>query len=378
VELLYLPVASALRSRAKAFIDTVVWRTGDAMGALIVLAAVSSGRVSLSGLSVVVLVAVLGWIAAAYTARRTYVEALQESILEHRLDVERLAYQDAERSTIEILTAALSSDDPSVRKEAIAGLSAARDTSALARVEALAADDDRGVRAEALVYLARCGVTDPLVHLGALDDVHEEALTSAIAQFLAQPGSTESAATIRMLLDAAPSEVRRQIPELLERIGTPAAAGSLFEYLFDADPVMRLGTVTALNRVQQGSEEGAAEREITEVVLDAEILGHYRSYQLLSRHDASDPATAAIREEMEQELERIFRLVKLLLPDRDLHSAYVGVQSANAAVHANALEFLEHALPPHLRALLLPLIDREVGVEERLAIADRTVGRLSA
>ena len=378
VELLYLPVPSALRSRAKAFIDTVVWRTGDAVGALLVLAAVSFGRVSLAGLSLVVLVAVSGWIAAAYTARRTYVDALQASILEHRLDVERLADQDAERSTIEILTAALSSDDPSVRKEAVAGLSAARDTSALDRVAALAADTDRGVRAEVLVYLARCGVADPLMHLGALDDVHEEALTAAIAQFLAQPGSSETAATIRVLLDAAPDEVRRQIPELLERIGTPAAAGDLVEYLFDADPVMRLGTVTALNRVQQANEEGTGDREVIEVVLDAEILGHYRSYQLLAQHDASDPAAATIHEEMEQELERIFRLVKLLIPSHDLHSAYVGVQSANAAVHANALEFLEHALPPRLRASLLPLIDREVGVKERLAIADRMVGSLPA
>ena len=31
VELLYLPVGARIRSNAKAFIDTVVWRTGDAI-----------------------------------------------------------------------------------------------------------------------------------------------------------------------------------------------------------------------------------------------------------------------------------------------------------------------------------------------------------
>ena len=48
---------------------------------------------------------------------------------------------------------------------------------------------------------------------------------------------------------------------------------------------------------------------------------------------------------MDEELERIFRLMKLLLPEHDLHSAYFGLQSDNALVHSNALEFLEHALP---------------------------------
>ena len=42
--------------------------------------------------------------------------------------------------------------------------------------------------------------------------------------------------------------------------------------------------------------------------------------------------------------------------------------------HANALEFLEHALPARLRTMLLPLIDGEVSVDGRIAIAERMVG----
>jgi AAA family ATP:ADP antiporter len=375
VELLYLPVPARSRSQAKAFIDTVVWRTGDAAGALIVLAGVSLAHVTVPELSIVALVVIGAWILAAFTARRTYVDALRASIHEHRLDVERLAEQQAERSTLDVLTGALSSADPAVRRDAIAALSAAGDRSALARVEELAADADRGVRAEALVYLARCGAADPLTRVDALDDVHGEALTSAIAHFLAQPGSSEeSAHTIRALLDAAPQETRRQIPELLERMGTPGVNEHLVDYLFDADPLMRLESVSALNRVTQESDEGPVDRELVEVVLDAEIMGHYRSYQLLATRRGSGADMDAAREEMAREVERIFRLVKLLLPNHDLHSAYVGVQSDNHAVHANALEFLDHALPPRLRTSLLPLIDSEVSVEDRIAIAERMLG----
>ena len=77
---------------------------------------------------------------------------------------------------------------------------------------------------------------------------------------------------------------------------------------------------------------------------------------------------------MGHELERIFRLLKLLLPQHDFHSAYVGLQSGKAVVHANALEFLEHALPAQMRTMLLPLIDSEVGLADRIKLAERMVG----
>ena len=84
--------------------------------------------------------------------------------------------------------------------------------------------------------------------------------------------------------------------------------------------------------------------------------------------------TEAIREAMERELERIFRLMKLLFPQQDLHSAYVGVQSRNPVIHDNALEFLENILSPQLRSLLLPLLDSEVPASSRIGLANRVLG----
>jgi AAA family ATP:ADP antiporter len=110
----------------------------------------------------------------------------------------------------------------------------------------------------------------------------------------------------------------------------------------------------------------------------AEILGHYRSYQLLAQLSAgdrvTDPAVTRAKASMDEDLERIFRLMKLLFPAHDFHSAYVGLQSANAGVRANALEFLEHTLPARLRTLILPLIDGEVSVVARMKIANRIIG----
>jgi hypothetical protein len=178
--------------------------------------------------------------------------------------------------------------------------------------------------------------------------------------------------------EGGPNDVRHAIPDVLQRIATPEAEQVLVEYLLDVDPVLRLRSIAALNKLRQSTGNRSLEHELIETVLAAEILGHYRSYQLLGRlsesNVADEPARTRVKESMDQELERIFRLMKLMLPEHDLHSAYVGLQSGNSAVRANSVEFLEHALPARLRTLLMPLIDSEVTMVERIRIADRMVG----
>ena len=70
--------------------------------------------------------------------------------------------------------------------------------------------------------------------------------------------------------------------------------------------------------------------------------------------------------------------MKLLLPGPDLHSAYEGLRSSAPDIRANAVEYLEHALPPRMRELLMPLLDNEVSVDERIAIAERMAGTVGA
>ena len=62
---------------------------------------------------------------------------------------------------------------------------------------------------------------------------------------------------------------------------TPSRCSS--NILLDADPVLRLRTVAALNKLRQLNPDRRLERELVETVLAAEILGHYRSYQLLGK-----------------------------------------------------------------------------------------------
>ena len=115
-----------------------------------------------------------------------------------------------------------------------------------------------------------------------------------------------------------------------------------------------------------------------EAALGAEVLGHYRSYQILGQVAAGgpgrEPLDQGLRTAMREELERVFRLLDLLHPRRGFRSAWVALQSGNAFLHDQALDLLESALRPEMRALLVPLVDPEVKEEQRVRLARRLVG----
>jgi AAA family ATP:ADP antiporter len=183
----------------------------------------------------------------------------------------------------------------------------------------------------------------------------------------------------RLLSDpAVPIEIRRELPGVLLRIGTAAAEQVLMESLLQGDAVFRFRVVSSLNKLRENNPHLWIDPRTIEVLLAAEIAGHYRSYQALgplrSALRADSPPLTALGQAMAQELERIFRLMALAHPTAGLHDAYVGVRSPNPAVRANALEFLENVLPPALRHVLLPLIDSQVTVDERIARANQLVG----
>ena len=152
------------------------------------------------------------------------------------------------------------------------------------------------------------------------------------------------------------------------------------ESVLDRDVVLRYHTIAALNRLGQAHPDRQTDRKLIESVLAAEIMGHYRSYQVLGtlgnalEESSANPIEHGLKESMEKESERIFRLLKILYPQYDMHSAYVGLQSADPIVHDNAVEFMDSVLPPEVRQVIIPLFDRNVSVDDRIATANRMLG----
>ena len=507
VELLYLPVPSAHTFRVKSFIDTVVYRLGDAGGGLVVLLFAAVLGWSPARVSTVAIVLVGAWMVAAYVARRQYVENLRESIHQHRVDHERASMAVMDRDTTQLISSRLKGntreiayalnlfemahdrkvhpavrgllnhEHAEIRQQAIRLLARAGDASVKEEVEQLLKDPSLEVRTEALLYLTAFDDTDPLERIEQLGDFEDFSIRAAVVAFLARPGKTQNVDAARLMLAkmveepgeegrrtrleaarliailpdtferelrtllddqdvevartaiaavgrlkkrsmiatvldrlAEPAlnessvaalakfgdrivgtlrdylvdpemrpEVRREIPRVLQEIGSAAAQAVLVESILDRDVVLRYHTISAINRLGQAHPGRSTDRKLIETVLAAEIMGHYRSYQVLGTlegalDDPSNPVEHGLRESMEKETERIFRLLKILYPQYDLHSAYVGMQSDDPVVHDNAVEFMDSVLPPEVRSLIIPLFDRNVTVGQRIATANRVMG----
>ncbi len=507
VELLYLPVSSAHTFRVKSFIDTVVYRAGDATGGVLVLLFAAVLGWSAPQLSIIGIALVSAWMVAAFVARRQYVENLRESIHQHRVDYERASMPVLDRDTTQMISSRLKGDTreiayalslfemahdrkvhpavrgllnhehPEIRQQAIRLLARAGDGTVKDQVEALLRDPNLEVRTEALLYLTGFDQIDPLTQIEQLGDFEDFSIRAALVAFLAKPGKSQNVDAARLLLqkmveeagddgrrtrleaarliailpdiferelrtlledtdveivraaivaagtlkkrtmvgllvdrmgepalnEAAvaalakfgdrivgtlrdylsdpeiPAEVRREIPKVLQEIGTTIAYAVLVESVLDRDVVLRYHTIAAINRLGQAHPDRATDRKLIETVLAAEIMGHYRSYQVLatlegSMDDPSNPIEHGLRESMEKETERIFRLLKILYPQYDLHSAHVGMQSTDPVVHDNAVEFMDSVLPPEVRSLIIPLFDRNVPVRDRITTANRLLG----
>jgi AAA family ATP:ADP antiporter len=241
----------------------------------------------------------------------------------------------------------------------------------------LIVDEDEEVARQAVRsarVLAAESLADALLAALARPELADEA-----ADALARIGNTIVPELARRLRDDSENlEIRRELPSVLVRIATPQAEQVLVESLLHADTTLRHRVIASLNKLRAIHPDVWIDPNTIELLLAAEIAGHYRSYQVLGplqrQLKDDDPVLQAMRHAMEQELERIFRLMNLLYTEEGLHDAYVGLRASNPAIRANALEFLDNVLKPELRPLLVPLLDAQVSIDERIQIADRLVG----
>jgi AAA family ATP:ADP antiporter len=283
---------------------------------------------------------------------------------------------DASRALLETMTRATGPTAARERAEAARAMAIAPNAF-LDLHAALIRDPDETVAREA-IRSAKAVAHDDL--LPALVDVlGRDELTDEVAAALAQLGPRSVPEIERRLRDESlPLDTRRELPAVLVRIGTAEAEQALIGSLLQSDVMLRHRVIASLNKLRLVHPEVALDPSTINLLLAAEIAGHYRSYQvlgpLLERVKPEDQVVQAMQQAMEQELDRIFRLMALLLPHVGLHDAYVGLRSSDELVRANSLELLDNVLEPELRQLLVPLLDAQVTMAERIEIANRLVG----
>ena len=157
--------------------------------------------------------------------------------------------------------------------------------------------------------------------------------------------------------------VRRHIPATIARIPSQRSMDLLVSLLDDPDHVLRdkaIAGMEALRKLPQGLT-CAPDR------IDAMLMSETRSYfEHLTLHDdvfgrGAMPTTAllarVLTERTEQSVGRVYRLLALLHPWKNIATTRWAIDHGNASTRAQAFEYLDNILPSHMRHAVLPMLE---------------------
>jgi len=108
VEVLYLPLDSRRRERAKGIIEVFGHRVGQALASVLIIGAVALG-VTTPQLGIALLFLVAGWLVAILSTRRQYVDQFRARLRQGVVDTQ-LELEELDRHSIDVLLNALNSD----------------------------------------------------------------------------------------------------------------------------------------------------------------------------------------------------------------------------------------------------------------------------
>jgi ATP:ADP antiporter, AAA family len=176
-----------------------------------------------------------------------------------------------------------------------------------------------------------------------------------------------------------PQPIRHAIPRALGEIHTQSSIEALFRCRERQDVRLAFRVLKASNRIRASGAEVVFPRVTVTEDVEYDVRGHlfalvhYRSCPIGRGRSAERLLCVALNERMEHALDRVFRRLTLLYPVTDLVAAYQGVRSSDPRLRGNAIEYLENALAPDHRRLVLPLVD-DSGDAARLRLAEQLYG----
>jgi HEAT repeat protein len=162
-------------------------------------------------------------------------------------------------------------------------------------------------------------------------------------------------------------EVRRQIPATLARIPSPRSVELLLSCLGEADEPLRDEALAALERLRREQPALSLTRGPVEQRVLAEARRYFRSLSLLQNlvrgGDRGSLLRRALEERLQRSVDRVYRLLGLLYPWRDVMAARRGMEG-DVRARARAAEYLDNLLGGPLRQWLMPLLE-DIPSEDR-------------
>lgn len=228
------------------------------------------------------------------------------------------------RTAIEYL---LDSDAPAVVREVIESIGRLADEELLDRV--VRAVDDRRYQRVAAAALGQYG---------------EPALAPLLARIQDREADPRS---------------RQRSARALAQIELQATVDCVFTCIDAVEPSLQYRLLKTLSKLRNRHshlrfEPQRVRKLLHETAADVALL---RQIQQALGDDGHELLARALREKVGQYFKRVFRLLGLLYPPRDLYNAYLGYVRGESDTQASALELLENLLVREDRDTTLPILD---------------------
>ena len=215
-------------------------------------------------------------------------------------------------------------------------------------------------------YAARRELVSEIVPL-----LSDRNLRPASRQALVSIGPKITADLAEMLGDETRDPaVRCEIPWILGRMQNKHAARVLVENLHAEDPRVRFQIVKALSRMHARNPDLPDSRQLVEIHVVVQIMAYYEGLALCQAVGTEPSAggnillATALCENLDRQLEMVFRLLGLGYPQKDIYFAYAALKGLHRQKRVAAIEFLDNILKKDIKPLIIPLL--EENVPERL------------
>ncbi|MCH8285845.1 hypothetical protein IIB79_04870 [candidate division KSB1 bacterium] len=172
----------------------------------------------------------------------------------------------------------------------------------------------------------------------------------------------------------------------MSKIPVQESVNVLIANLSKAETPVKYFILKAINKLHENYPELRINpKKVDSVFLD-ETKTYYEILQILHLHknDNGNEAAALLRKALEEELdhnlEQIFRVLGLKYRSKDIFLAYLGITSDRALHRDNAIEYLDNILGIDQKKYLLPILDRgadEIAIKHgrsMFAIKEMTMG----
>jgi len=162
----------------------------------------------------------------------------------------------------------------------------------------------------------------------------------------------------------------REIAGVLGMLGGDEAVEMLSELASSRDEHMRSAAARSLQRIfARGGAEKGIDAGLVRDLLHTDLEQYYQlllDLQTVRRELASPLLESALADRLDNSVSRIFMLLSLIYPARQIEVIQYNIQSENAALRANAVEVIDNILEAETRRYLMPVFDN-ISENDKLA-----------